>query len=178
MQLTRTLVRTNCMGRNKHLPSVHPAMPSSVTLHCGTASIVSRFMLNPPSLSGSAPVGVVDKKQMTKFTVKRKRAGNQSTPCACTRCSSPSGGPNQVWREAAAHQRAGGRAKKNGACVGRPRLEGLEDKGYAALAFLAAVGRAAGFGWVFAVVFLAACAFSFAANSALTFCAIASVSTL
>ena len=30
----------------------------------------------------------------------------------------PSGGPNQVWREAAAHQRAGGRAKKNGACAG------------------------------------------------------------
>ena len=38
----------------------------------------------------------------------------------------PSGGPNQVWREAAAHQRAGGRAKKNGACAGRPRMQGLD----------------------------------------------------
>ena len=41
----------------------------------------------------------------------------------------PSGGSNQVWREAAAHQRAGGRAKKNGACAGRPRLEGLGVEG-------------------------------------------------
>jgi hypothetical protein len=48
---------------------------------------------------------------------------------------------------------------------------------YAALVFFAAVGRA-GLGWAFAVVFLAACAFSFAANSALTFVAMASVSTL
>jgi len=53
--------------------------------------------------------------------------------------------------------------------AGRPRLQGLEVEGYAALAFLAAVVRAAGFGWAFAAVFLAACAFSFAANSALTF---------
>ena len=89
----------------------------------------------------------------------------------------PSAGPNQVWREAAAHQRAGGRAKKNGACAGRPRMQGLDVEGYAALAFLAAVGRA-GFGWAFAAVFLAACTFSLAANSALTFCAMASVSTL
>jgi len=36
------------------------------------------------------------------------------------------------------------------------------------LAFLAAVGFA-GFGCAFAAVFLTACAFSFAANSALTF---------
>src|ERR1035441_911706 len=85
---------------------------------------------------------------------------------SCARRSSPSGGPNQVWREAAAHQRVGRRAKKNGACVGRPRLEGLEVGSYAALA---AVVRAAGFDSALAVVFLAACAFSFAANSALTF---------
>jgi hypothetical protein len=72
----------------------------------------------------------------------------------------------------------GGRTgERNGACVGRPRLKGLGIENYAALAFLAAVGRA-GFGWAFAAVFLAACAFSFAANSALTFCAMASVSTL
>jgi hypothetical protein len=170
------------------------------------------------------------------------------------RRSSPSGGLIRVWREAAAHYRAGGRAtrapmdlitadiglllvgiqwnsdgrrcqdenanrvrsrlttsmkpangqgvqarrvgqtksdakrqhitgwedgrKRNGAHVGRPRLKGLEVEPYAALAFLAAVGRAAGFGWAFAAVFLAACAFSFAANSALTFWAMASVSTL
>jgi UDP-N-acetylmuramyl pentapeptide synthase len=42
------------------------------------------------------------------------------------------------------------------------------------LAILVAVGRA-GFGWAFAAVFLADCAFSFAANSALTFWAMASV---
>jgi hypothetical protein len=29
----------------------------------------------------------------------------------CARRSSPSGGPNQVWREATAHQRVGRRAK-------------------------------------------------------------------
>jgi len=57
-------------------------------------------------------------------------------------------------------------------------MEGLEIGRYAALAFLAAVVRAAGFGWAFAAVFLAACVFSFAANSVLTFCAMASVSTL
>jgi len=67
--------------------------------------------------------------------------------------------------------------KRNGACAGRPRLKGLDVERYAALAFLTAVGFA-GFGWAFAVVFLAACALSFAANSALTFWAIASVSTL
>ena len=93
------------------------------------------------------------------------------------RCSSPSGGPDRAWREAAAHHRVGRRAKKDGACVGRPRLEGLEVMRYAALALLVAVGRA-GFGWAFAVVFLTACAFSFAANSALTFWVMASVSTL
>lgn len=60
---------------------------------------------------------------------------------------------------------------------GRPRLKGLEVERYAALAFLTAVGFA-GFGWAFAVVFLAACVLSFAANSALTFWAMASVSTL
>jgi hypothetical protein len=86
-------------------------------------------------------------------------------------------GQKQAWREAAAHQRAGGRAKKNGACADRPRFECWEVGRYAALAFLAAVGRA-GLGWVFAAVFLAACVFSFAANSALTFCAMVSVSTL
>ena len=89
----------------------------------------------------------------------------------------PVGWAKQVWREAAAYQRAGGRAKRNGACTGRPRLQGLDVEGYAALAFFAAVGFAA-FGWAFAAVFLTDCAFSFAANSALTFCAIASVSTL
>ena len=61
--------------------------------------------------------------------------------------------------------------------AGRPRMQGLDVEGYAALAFLAAVGRA-GFGWAFAAVFLAACTFSLAANSTLTFCAMASVSTL
>jgi hypothetical protein len=45
---------------------------------------------------------------------------------AVTFGSRPSGGPKQAWREAAAHQRVGRRAKKNGACVGKPRLEGLE----------------------------------------------------
>jgi len=59
-----------------------------------------------------------------------------------------------------------------------PVLNAWDVEDYAALAFLAAVDRAAGFGWTFAAVFLAACAFSFAANSALTFWAIASVSTL
>ena len=89
----------------------------------------------------------------------------------------PVGRAKQVWREAPAHQRAGGRAKKNGACAGRPRMQGLDVEDYAAMAFLAVVGRA-GFGWAFAAVFLAACAFSFAVNSALTFWAMASVSTL
>ena len=103
------------------------------------------------------------------------RANHNASSCA--RRSSPSGGPNQVWREAAAHQRVGRRAKKNGACVGRPRLKCLEVERYAALAFLTAMDFA-GFGWTFAVAFLAACAFSFAANSALTFWVIASVSTL
>jgi len=92
--------------------------------------------------------------------------------------SSPSGGPTQAWREAAAQKKGGQTGEKDGACGGRPRLKGLEVEDYAALAFLAAVVRAAGFGWVIAAVFLAACAFSFAANSALTFCAMASVSTL
>jgi len=96
---------------------------------------------------------------------------------SCARRSSPSGGPNQVWREAAAHQRVGRRGKKNGACVGRPRLKCLEVERYAALAFLIDAGFA-GFGCAFAAVFLTACAFSFAANSALTFWPIASVSTL
>jgi hypothetical protein len=68
--------------------------------------------------------------------------------------------------------------RKNGACVSRPRFECWDVESYAALALLAAVGRAAGFDWAFAAVFLAACAFSFAANSALTFWAMASVSTL
>jgi len=90
---------------------------------------------------------------------------------------SPSGGPNQAWREAAAHQRVGRRAKKDGACAGRPRLEGFEVEDYAALAFLIAVAFV-GFGCGFAAVFLTACAFSFAANSALTFWVMASVSTL
>jgi hypothetical protein len=63
----------------------------------------------------------------------------------------------------------GRRAKKDGACVGRPRFECWDVEGYAALAFLAAVARAAGFGGVFSTVFLAARAFSFTANSALTF---------
>ena len=67
--------------------------------------------------------------------------------------------------------------KEDGACGGRPRLEGLEVERYAALAFLTAVGFA-GFGCAFAAVFLTACAFSFAANSAFTFWAMASVSTL
>ena len=67
--------------------------------------------------------------------------------------------------------------KKNGACGGRLRLHGLGNESYAALAFLAAVGFA-GFGCAFAAVFLTACAFSFAANSAFTFWAMASVSTL
>ena len=89
----------------------------------------------------------------------------------------PVGWAKQAWREAPAHQRAGGRAKKNGACADRPRFECLEVGRYAALAFLATVGFAV-FGCAFAAVFLAACAFSFAANSALTFCAMASVSTL
>jgi len=102
----------------------------------------------------------------------------QTNTLPLARRSSPSGGTNQVWREAPAHHRVGRRAKKNGAHIGRPRLEDLEVEGHAALAFFAAVGRAAGFGWAFAAVFLAACAFSFAANSALTFCAMASVSTL
>jgi len=92
-------------------------------------------------------------------------------------CSSPSGGPNQVWREAAAHQWVGRRARKERGLAGRPRLKGMDVKSYAALAFLAAVGFAC-FGWAFAAVFLTACAFSFAANSALTFWVIASVSTL
>jgi len=34
-----------------------------------------------------------------------------ATVFSCARRSSPSGGPNQVWREAAAHQRVGRRAK-------------------------------------------------------------------
>ena len=89
----------------------------------------------------------------------------------------PSGGPNQVWREATAHQRVGGRAKKTEPAAADPVLNGWIVEDYAALAFLAIVGRA-GFGWAFAAVFLADCAFSFAANSALTFCAMASVSTL
>ena len=50
--------------------------------------------------------------------------------------------------------KGGKTGEKNGACAGRPRLEGLEVEDYAALAFLAAVGRAAGFGWAFAAVFL------------------------
>ena len=89
----------------------------------------------------------------------------------------PVGWANQACREAAAHHWVGRRAKKDGACVGRPRSKGLEVERYAALAFLTAVGFA-GFGWAFAVVFLAACVLSFAANSALTFWAMASVSTL
>ena len=56
-------------------------------------------------------------------------------------------------------------------------MQSLDVEGYAALAFLVAVGRA-GFGWAFAAVFLVACAFSFAANSALTFLAMAQGSTL
>lgn len=67
--------------------------------------------------------------------------------------------------------------KRNGACTGRPRLKDIDAGCYAALAFLTAVGFA-GFGWAFAVVFLAVCAFSFAANSAFTFWVMASVSTL
>ena len=113
---------------------------------------------------------------MRKHLAQNSLRANHNAP-SCARRSSPSGGPNQVWREAAAHHRAGRRAKKNGACAGRPRLEGLEVEDYAALAFLTAVGFA-GFGWAFAVVFLTACAFSFAANSALTFWVMASVSTL
>ena len=88
-----------------------------------------------------------------------------------------SGGPN--WT-GAKRQHINGwedRRKREGACVGRPRLEGLEVVRYAALVFLVAVGRA-GFGWAIAAVFLKACAFPFAANSALTFWAMASVSTL
>ena len=61
--------------------------------------------------------------------------------------------------------------------AGRPRMQGLDVESYAALAFLTAVDFA-GFGWAFAAVFLTACAFSFAANSAFTFWVIASVSTL
>jgi hypothetical protein len=89
----------------------------------------------------------------------------------------PVGWAKLVWRKATAHHRVGRRAKKDGACVGRPRLESLELARYAALAFLVAVGRA-GFDCGFAAVFLMACAFSFAANSDLTFWAMASVSTL
>ncbi len=96
---------------------------------------------------------------------------------ALSKVFKPVGRAKRIWREAAAHHRVGRRAKKSGACVGRPRLGGLKVERYAALAFLTAVGFA-GFGWTFAVVFLAACAFSFAANSALTFWAMASVSTL
>ena len=59
-----------------------------------------------------------------------------------------------------------------------PVLNAWDVERYAAFAFLAVVGRAAGFGWTFAAVFLAACAFSFAAYSALTFWAMASVFTL
>jgi len=76
------------------------------------------------------------------------------------------------------HIKGGKTGEKNGACAGRPRFACWDVEGYAALAFLPAVGRATGFGWAFAAVFLAVCAFSFAANSALTFWAIASVSTL
>jgi hypothetical protein len=92
-------------------------------------------------------------------------------------CSSPVGWAKLDWRESAAHQWVGRRAKKDGACVGRPRLEGLEVVRYAALAFLVTVGRA-GFDWALVAVFLTACAFSFEANSAFTFWVIASVSTL
>ncbi len=67
--------------------------------------------------------------------------------------------------------------KSKGACAGRPRLKGIDAECYAALAFLTAAGFA-GLVWTLAAVFLVACAFSFAANSALTFWAIASVSTL
>ena len=76
------------------------------------------------------------------------------------------------------HIKGGKTGEKNGVCDGRPRLKFLDVERYATLAFLAAVGFVAGFGWAFAGVFLAACAFSFAANSALTFWAMASVSTL
>jgi len=113
---------------------------------------------------------------MRKLLAQNSLRANHNAP-SCAGRSSPSGGPNQAWREATAHQRVGRRAKKNGACVGRPRLKCLEVERYAALAFLTAVGFA-GFGRAFAAVFLTACAFSFAANSALTFWAMASVSTL
>jgi hypothetical protein len=63
-------------------------------------------------------------------------------------------GPTKSDAKRQHRKRAGRRAKTNGACAGRPRLEGLEVEDYAALAFLAVVGRAAGFGWAFAVVFL------------------------
>ena len=113
---------------------------------------------------------------MRKHLAQNSLRANHNAP-SCARRSSPSGGPNQVWREAAALQRVGRLAKKDGACVGGPRLEGLEVVRYAALAFFGAMGFA-GFGWAFAAVFLAACAFSFVANSALTFRVMASVSTL
>ena len=103
-----------------------------------------------------------------KRSVTTRCFSRQTTTSLCAKRSSPSGGPNQAWREAAAHQRVGRRAKKNGACAGRPRMEGLEVERYAALAFLTAAGFA-GFGCAFAAVFLAACAFSFAANPVLTF---------
>ena len=67
--------------------------------------------------------------------------------------------------------------KKTGPASADPVLNDLDIEAYAALAFLTAAGFA-GFGWAFAVVFLAACVLSFAANSALTFWAMASVSTL
>ena len=54
----------------------------------------------PPNLN-LEPIGILVLGAATVF------------PCAGR--SSPSGGPNQVWREATAHQRAGRRAK-NGAC--------------------------------------------------------------
>ncbi len=50
--------------------------------------------------------------------------------------------PQRAIEGVAAHQRAGRRAKRNGACGGRPRLE-VQD--CAALAFLTAVDFA-GFG--------------------------------
>jgi len=129
-----------------------------------------------PSHSGFSSAGSFDK--APSFSV-RSNEGNSETGqhLALDKVFEPVGWAKLVCREAAAHQWVGRRAKKDGACVGRPRLGGLEVGGYAALAFLVAVGRA-GFGWAFAAVFLAACAFSFAVNSALTFWAMASVSTL
>ena len=92
--------------------------------------------------------------------------------------ASPSGGPNESGaKRQHITGREDGHRQKTGACLSRPHVSKFQICRYAAFAFLADEAWGC-FGFVFSVAFRVTCAFSFAANSCLTFAVIAATSTL